>query len=79
MFNYTREKKITLNVSVKHIGLPHLSTSGSASLISSQQCPEYLSEVLITYISESSISVTLLITLSVSLSSSCQLYSALLY
>lgn len=50
MLNYTREKKITLNVSVKYIGLPHLSASGSASLITIQQCPEYLNEMLLTYI-----------------------------
>lgn len=67
MFNYSSENKIDLNVSVKHIGLPHLSISGSLSLITIQQCPEYLNKVRITYISESSISVTLLITLSVSL------------
>lgn len=63
MFNYSSENKIDLNVSVKYIGLPHPSISGSASLITIQQCPEYLNKVLITYISESSISVTLLITL----------------
>lgn len=66
MFNYSSENKIDLNVSVKYIGLPHLAISGSASLITIQQCPEYLNKGLITYISESSISATLLITLSVS-------------
>lgn len=83
MFNYSSENKIDLNVSVKYIGLPHLSFPGSASLIAIQQCPEYLNKVLITYISESSISVTLLITLSVSPSLSFYLlsvpYPALLY
>lgn len=62
MFNYSSENKIDLNVSVKYIGLPHLSISGSPSLIIIQQCPECLNKVLITYISEPSISVTLLIT-----------------
>lgn len=83
MFNYSSENKIDLNVSVKYIGLPHLSVSGSPSLITIQQCPEYLNKVLITYISESSISVTLLITPSVSPSLSLHLlsvsYPALLY
>lgn len=72
MFNYSSENKIDLNVSVGHIGLPYLSISGSSCLITIQQCPEYFNKVLTTYISEPSISVTLLITLSVSPSTSCQ-------
>lgn len=72
MFNYSSENKIDLNVSVKYIGLLHLSISGSPSLIIIQQCPEYLNKVRITYISEPSIYVTLLITLSVSPSPFCQ-------
>ena len=66
MFNYRGGNKIDLNVSVKYIGLPRFAVSASPSLITVQQCPEYLNKVLITYISESSVSVTLLITLSVS-------------
>ncbi len=74
MFNYSTENKIDLNVSVKYIGLSHPSISCSPSLVTISQCPEYLNKVLITHISESSISVTLLITLSVSpspLSTAC--------
>lgn len=66
VFNYRGGNKIDLNVSVKYIGLPRFAVSGSPSLITVQQCPEYLNKVLITYISESSVSVTPLITLSVS-------------
>ena len=84
MFNYGSENKIDLNVSVKYIGLPHLSPSlALPPLITIQQRPEYLNKVLITYISESSISVTLLITPSVSLSPSLSIlsvpYPTLLY
>lgn len=66
MFNYSGGNKIDLNVSVKYIGLPRLAVSGSPSLITVQQCPKYLNKMLITYISESSVSVMPLITLSVS-------------
>lgn len=86
MFNYSGENKIALNVSVKYIGLPRLAISGAPSLITIQQYPEYLNKVRITYISESSMSVTQLIILSVSPSSPSSFfyrlsvpYPALLY
>lgn len=61
---------VEINGSVKYSGLV-----GCASLTTFQQCPKYLNKVLITYISESSISVIQLITLSVSSSCSHSLLS----